>query len=720
MNMQIQIPWRAGAKSAWMVGLLALAAMLLLGDMPARGQGGIGGMGAMGGMDSPVAVRAVGERARVVQGGELVLAVELKLGEKYHAWPAAEIELPESVREFAIRTEIGLAKAEGGRAVTEWVRAGKTRYPEAKKGKVANPTGDGTIEVLLYSHTAMAFVPVRIASDAPLGEQTISVMANYQACDDTACLMPQEMILEVRVTVVKAGEAAGEPIEPGVFGKLERAGLEFPAGFAAKAGGGGAGGLAAGSGSGGSTAASGVGGAGAMSATIFGLDLGSGVLLLGLGAVVGGFLLNLTPCVLPVIPIKVMSLTKHAGSRRRAVVMSLWMSAGVVAFWALIGVPVAFISKGIDPSRYIFGIWWVCLGIGLVIALMGLGIMGLFSINLPQSVYSVEAKADTVGGSVLYGVMTAVLGLPCFGFVAGGLLAGVSVLPPSTIMVIFVGLGVGMAFPYVVLAAYPKMLAFLPRTGPASDLLKQVLGILLIAASAFFVTAGIKALLTDMPYLSGSMKWWSVGFFVAVAGVWLAVRTLQIAKTAWPKVVMPLLAVVGTLGIGVFASSTFREDRANYVELRERLAKSPGEAVILTGVWREYTPELYEAARKSGKAVFLDFTADWCINCKAFKRALLDTDPVVSRLKSSDIVLLEVDLTSTRAQGWELLKGLGRTGIPTWAVYGPGSESPVLVDLTLPTSENVLTSLDKAGVKGSDAGNGGAMTSSGPASINRR
>lgn len=669
MTMSIPFSLRAGSMPAWIVSLIAVAA-LLVGAAPATAQ------------ESPVKVRALAERGKAAQGGELVVAVEFQLGERYHAWPAKEIALPADIEEFAIRTQVGLAKDEKGVVLTPWAVAGKTRYPEAKKGKVASPTGEGSVEVPLYSHTAIAYIPLRLAADAPLGEQTIQVMANYQACDDSACLMPEELTFPVKVLVVKAGEAVGEVGDAGVFGKLDRAGLAFPA-AGAKAP---------------EPVAPTTGVAAPMSGAIFGIDLGSGAILLGLGAIVGGFLLNLTPCVLPVIPIKVMSLTQHAGSRRRAVVMALWMAAGVVAFWALIGVPLAFISKGFDPSRFIFGVWWVCLGIGLVIALMGLGIMGLFSINLPQSVYSVEAKADTPGGSILYGVMTAVLGLPCFGFVAGGLLAGVSVLPAATIMVIFVGLGVGMAFPYVVLAAYPKLLAFLPRTGPASDLLKQVLGILLIAAAAFFVSAGIKALLTDMPYLSGSMKWWSVGFFVAVAGVWLTVRTLQISKTSWPRVAMPLLAVAGTLGIGVFAYSGFREDRANYEELEARRAQAKGSTEVLTGVWQEYTPELYAAVRKSGKAVFLDFTADWCINCKAFKRALLDTDPVASRLKSSDIVLLEVDLTSTKAQGWELLKSLGRTGIPAWAVYGPGSESPVLVDLTVPTSQNVLASLDKAGV----------------------
>jgi thiol:disulfide interchange protein len=110
---------------------------------------------------------------------------------------------------------------------------------------------------------------------------------------------------------------------------------------------------------------------------------------------------------------------------------------------------------------------------------MGIGIMGLFTIQLPAAVYAVNPKAETAWGSFLFGVMTAVLGLPCFGFVAGALLAGAATLPASTVMLVFASIGVGMAAPYLVLSAKPSLLRHLPRTGPASELVKQVMGLLL-------------------------------------------------------------------------------------------------------------------------------------------------------------------------------------------------------------------------------------------------
>lgn len=129
-------------------------------------------------------------------------------------------------------------------------------------------------------------------------------------------------------------------------------------------------------------------------------------------------MLNLTPCVLPVIPIKVMTIIQHANRPGRNLVLGLWMALGGIAFWVAIG-------------------------------------------------------------------------LPCFGFVAGALLAGAATLPPGTIMVIFTALGVGMASPYLALSLKPALVEKLPRTGPASELVKQVMGLLLLAAGLIPSAGGV-------------------------------------------------------------------------------------------------------------------------------------------------------------------------------------------------------------------------------------
>ena len=253
------------------------------------------------------------------------------------------------------------------------------------------------------------------------------------------------------------------------------------------------------------------------------------------------------------------------------------MAIGVVAFWAGIGIPAALFTAAADPSR-IFGIWWLTLGIGLLIALMGVGIMGLFTIQLPAAAYAVNPKADTAWGSFLFGVMTGVLGLPCFGFVAGALLAGSATLPPATIMIIFTSMGVGMAAPYLVLAAKPSLVERIPRTGPASELVKQVMGLLLLAAAAYFIGSGLIALVIDYPYLAKQLHWWVVAL-CAVLLVWLADKDLRFVECA-----------VLALGLLVFFWLADAQNFYYQRKTRRGIAAALGRARLARGLGSSVSP----------------------------------------------------------------------------------------------------------------------------------
>lgn len=630
-----------------------------------------------------VKTRVVAERTQAQQGGRLIVAVELNHDDGFHTWPSAQTPLPKEVDSIAIRTEVGLL----GPA---WAALDGVQYPPPHPDKVANPMGGPPITVPLFSGRTVIFARLHVAPDAPLGEQAIRLSVNFQACDETSCQFPEEQEHEVRVTIVAAGgPLSGQSADAAMFASFDPAAWgeapKFQTGAAPTPA---------------PTPAPATPGPApaAASSSLFGVNLGSSFVLVALAAAVGGFVLNLTPCVLPVIPIKVLTLTQHATSRRHAVVLGLWMAAGVVAFWAVIGIPMALVSRQLDPSQFIFGIWWVCMLIGLIIALMGLGIMGLFTFNLPQAVYMIDAKADSPFGSFLFGVLTAILGLPCFGFVAGGLLAAAATMPAYLVLTVFVGIGVGMAAPYLVLSAYPQLLKFIPRTGPASELVKQVMGILLLAAAAFFIAASIQTLVSDYPYLAGSMQWWATAFFIALAGLWMCIRTFQITSRPVPRVVFPVLAVAMTLGIGVFANDRFAQDRRSYFARAAALRDVASAGDVPAGVWLDYTPELLASVRQAGRPVFLDFTASWCINCKFLRATVLDPEPLASAFRERGVVLLEVDCSSKFGAGSQLLRAIGRTGVPTWAIYGPGAELPVIVPVETPTVNTVLHAMDTAGV----------------------
>ncbi|MCC6908834.1 MAG: thioredoxin family protein [Phycisphaerales bacterium] len=615
-------------------------------------------------------------------GSQGAMAVILQIEPGWHIYPG--IGSPDAP-ELYIPTSIELALPDG------WTR-GEIQWPAAHE-VTFGPEG-AQEQVKVYEGRAVAYIPFLVPTDAAGGPASGSVTVAYQACDDITCEPPTDTRAALSTTVVSdatAVEASDDPALAETFAQL----LAKPVVAASEP-----------------VQAEPAPAAGAADPstqtpaalpnthTFFGIEIPRQdglvglLLLIGISAL-GGFLLNLTPCVLPVIPIKIMTIMQHANHPGRGLVLGLWMALGVVAFWAAIGVPVALVSvTGIsDPSR-LFGIWWLTLGIGAVIALMGVGIMGLFTIQLPQAVYAVNPRADSAWGSFVFGIMTAVLGLPCFGFVAGALLAGVAAMPPLKIMVIFISLGVGMGGPYIVLSANPKWLDRLPRTGPASELVKQVMGLLLLAAAAFFIGAGLIALVREKPYLSHQLHWWAVALFAALAGLWLIVRTYQITARLKPRIVFSIVGLfLGAIAVLYAAGQTARS-RADWLVHQEALAKAGGGAVYIHGAWNEYTPAAFEKARADGHIVVADFTAEWCLNCKIIKAAVLNKEPVLSTLNSDDVVKFVVDLTSNSAPGWTYIKELGQTGIPLLAIYTPGSDDPWLSNAY--TSQQVLDAIAAA------------------------
>ena len=733
--------------------LIAAALLGVLAAVPAQGQsidfGGFGG-GADDG-DFPAEVRASAEVApgstatTVTPGGLAVVAVVLDHTEGFHSWPSAEVELIPDLDAFAIRTAIEVV-------APETVTVGAIQWPKAKPSKVPSLTGEGTMEAPTYAGRAVAYVPLRVSEDAT-GELDIEVLLTYQACDDQICLAPEFPEFDIRLTVdaaaggiPTAGDFAGfdasradtvpvatpTPAEPTVAsGGAGEAAIEGEPAEPAEAA---------------STAATdGVG-----DATFFGIPIPSqgiaGIVGLAALCALGGFVLNLTPCVLPVIPIKVMTLSQHAGeSRGRAVYLGLWMALGVTAFWFAIGVPAALFSQAADASR-VFGLWYVTLPIGLIVSAMALGLMGLFAINLPKAAYAFNPKADNASGSFLFGVMTGVLGLPCFGFVVGALIPIAASVSPFVVILSFTAIGLGMAAPYLVLAVFPKLVDKLPRTGPASELVKQFLGLLLFGAGLFFAGTGLLSLSKTYPFIAGQFHIIAVSLAALAAGGWLAWRTMVIAKKPVGR------AVFGGLGVAVAASGVWlsvngvssaraeherREAELAAIEQaeRERVAaleqtlediQARVETVIASGggggnglvgivedlasglanagprfpttVWVDYTPDRLADAIDAGHAVFIDFTADWCINCKVFEKATLDKDPVRSHLHADDVIMMKVDMTGSNPDGEALLSSLNRVGLPIWAVHGPGFDRPRVVQAGVGAAveSSVITALDDA------------------------
>jgi len=572
--------------------------------------------------DSKVSVRAVAPRSAVRPGDAIPVAVVLDIAPQWHVWTskAQSRALPEGMVAFsdAVFTEIEPAVTPSG-AATVAIAAAQWPTPHG----IRVDLGEGERNFAVYEGTAIAYVPVVIAKDAA-GPVRLEFAVTVQACTDQ-CLMPATVRAAVDIDV-RADAPEALP-DPAVFGGFDPSTL-----------------------SGVSDGSAGRAAAEPIVIPLFGwdfsLDPESPTLLpvMLLLALAGGAILNFTPCVLPVVPLKIMGLAGAAGGdRRRTFMLGVAMTAGVVGFWAVLGVLLTTV-KGFEQSNQLFQYPAFTITVGVFIAAMALGMAGFFTVGLPQWVYAVETKNETMAGSVIFGVMTAVLSTPCTAPLMGAAAGwAVTTRSPATIIAVFLAIGFGMGAPYLVLSAYPQLARSLPKSGPASDVLKQVMGLLLLAAAIYFIGAGINGYLED-PI---KMHWWAIGLVGAAAGAWTVIRTMQLAKGRGTQAAFVLVGLFIT-GVSIAIPPVLTHERLP---------------------WRKFTPDALQAAMSQGDVAVLDFTAEWCINCKTFEKTILESDAVAAVLNEPGVALLKADITGKNAPGTAKLAELGRVTIPLLVVY---------------------------------------------------
>jgi len=587
-----------------------------------------------------VAVHVSKPQAR--PGDQLALAVVLDFAPGWHAWTNPPIVPDFLGRDFqAVPTQIELAQVEGVE------RVGPVQWPAPHEV----PFLGGSLQAL--SGRAVAYVPLMLSPEAAPGRLTIPVTVRYQACDDKQCLAPTTETLQATVEIVPVGEPIDQQGDARLFADFDLTVFQKmlsgelredrpPVRFNAF-------GLA------------------------FEIDPdGAGFALLLLVAALGGALLNLTPCVLPVLPIKIMGLARSAGDPRRTLLLGTVMAAGVVAFWMAIGAAIAFVS-GFDAINALFQRPWFSVMVGLVIGAMGLGMLGLFTVRLPRAVYMVNPNHETVVGSFLFGVMTAVLATPCTAPFMGSAAAWATTQAPATTLATFAAIGLGMALPYFLLSASPRLAERIPKAGPAGELVKQTMGLLMFAVAAFFAGVGLSALFAQPPAPPSRAYWWVVAAFVVVAFLWLAVRTWRLTSRPGLRLGCAALAAAALVG-APWAAATLTD-------------RGPID-------WVYYTPQKLDEALQRGDVVVMDFTAEWCLNCKALETAVLHNERVAQLLASDGVTPIKVDITAGDPASTAMLRSLGSTTIPLLAVFGPGLDEPVTYDSY--TVEMVLEAVARA------------------------
>lgn len=394
-------------------------------------------------------------------------------------------------------------------------------------------------------------------------------------------------------------------------------------------------------------------------------------------AFLGGVILNLMPCVLPVISLKVMGFVEMAGrGRREGIRHGLAFTFGVLAsFWLLASLLLALRSygEGVGWGFQLQEPVFVAILIG-VIFLLGLSLFGLFELGTSLiSLGSVPSKRKGVMGSFLTGILATAVATPCTGPMLGPALGYAVTLPAVQALAIFSSIAIGLSFPYLILAAVPEWLRFLPKPGKWMVTFKQLMGFMMMATLlwllwVFSAEVGSPIFLIG---LLGSLLLLSVGGWIY--GRWGTPLRTKKVRYAVRFLSLLILCLAFTTAI--------QSARAGQAFSRSHLTLAEEE-----GGWLTWDPALVDELRAAGKPVFIDFTAKWCLTCQVNKAALHSTE-VVEAFGRLGVVAMEADWTKRDPAITKHLAHLGRSGVPVYVYYsGNPNDEPIVLPQMLTTS----------------------------------
>ena len=390
-----------------------------------------------------------------------------------------------------------------------------------------------------------------------------------------------------------------------------------------------------------------------------------------IGAFFGGMVLNLMPCVFPVLSLKVLSIVEqsreegskawhHGAVFTAGVLVSFWILSGILLFVRAAGEQVGWGYHLQNPI--------MIAGLALLFLLIGLNLFGVFEVG--ESLTQVSNVADKKEGftqSFWSGVLTTLAATPCSAPLMGSAVG--FALSQSTLVavLVFTALALGVAAPYFTLTMFPKLLDKMPRPGAWMITFKQLLAFPMLAAVIWLVWVFGSQLGSDrmgmlmLLLLSGSFSAW-------VYGKWGSSFDPKVAKRG---AFQALIIMALTLAAGYHISQP------------DKSAEK----------WLEYSPELVAELKASGKPFFLDFTADWCTSCKANELLTLSRDSVQEKFSDLDVTLVKADWTKRDEIITKALQEYGRAGVPLYVLHpGQGREAQILPEVLIPSI--VLDALD--------------------------
>ena len=407
-------------------------------------------------------------------------------------------------------------------------------------------------------------------------------------------------------------------------------------------------------------------------------------LLLGF---IGGLILNLMPCVLPVISLKIFGFMRQAGDSRASILRhgAAFVAGIFLWFLGLAAVIIALKTAGTEVTwAFQFQNPWFNFVIGAVVFVFALNLFGVFEIVLPGRATQGIAQAGShggLGGSFAQGLLATLLATPCTAPFLGTALGFAFSQSSGVILAMFASIAAGMSAPYLLLSAQPGWMRFLPKPGEWMERLKQFMGFPLLATLLWVLYVigqqrGTEALIwAAATYLCLGLAAWLYGAFLG------PINTGRAKFLATMGILLSL-----ALGIFYFTGNLFARAAATIPTANSKVSTD--------GIpWVPYSEAELQRLLADGKPVFLDFTADWCITCKFNMRTAIDTAAVREAFEKLGIVPMLADWTNSNPEITRKLAQFDRVGVPFYLFYGAGrADSPVILPELL-TEQIVLRAI---------------------------
>lgn len=409
-------------------------------------------------------------------------------------------------------------------------------------------------------------------------------------------------------------------------------------------------------------------------------------------AMVGGFILNFMPCVLPVIAIKILSFMEQADeSPARVRQLGLVFSSGVIsAFLALALVVVAIRAAGNSVgwgTQFQNPLFLIVMCV--IVLILALSLFGLFyfTFDAGQDELDSLSKKEGMVGTFFKGVLATTLSTPCTAPFLGAAMGFAFAQSNLVVIGIFFAAGLGMSLPYIVLTAKPDWMKFLPKPGAWMEKFKESMGFVLLGTVVWLLSV-----LSSQVGSEGIM--WVSFFLLAVSlSSWISGRFIDLSSSTKRKAVVLSIATAISLIAG-------------YICLIDKpivMSALQGKPIYKSGAsegsegsnWIAFTPERLAQELAKKQTILLDFTADWCLTCKMNETLILNSSVVKKTIKDKGIITIKADWTRGDVDITKLLKKFKRSGVPLYVVYPNGDANNPIVLPEILTEQLLLDALNK-------------------------